>query len=176
MQTHKQQFKLFLESSAKSYRYNDLPVNDPTPSFCEIYFDGQITISEMLSSPIFNKSSHGNESIFERYLQSLIPDTHWLDFDNLLKEIYKFHADYLLSNRKKHTFFNERIFINLRWVGIPLEQRHIQFNTVNFNVFDEDEFDTSFSVRSFIATNIKDLLCLLKKEKQIELHKDNIFR
>lgn len=175
MQTNKQQFNLFLERSPKSDRYNDLPVNDPIPSFCEISFDGEITISEMLSSPIFNKSSQGNESIFKRYLQSVIPNTHWIDFNDVLNEIYKFHADYLLSNRLKHTFFNERIFINLSYVGIPLEQRNIQFHTVKFQVFDEDDFNTSFSVRSFIASNIKELLDLLKKEKQIELHKKSIF-
>lgn len=168
MQTNKQQFNDFLAKSPKSYRYNDLPVNDPIPSFCEISFDGEITISEMLSNPIFNKSSQGNESIFESYLQLLIPDTHWLDFNDVLKEIYKFHADYLTSNMK-HTFFNERIFINMRYVGVPLEQRNIQFHTVNFNVFDEDEFETSFSVRSFIVNNIKDLLKLTKLDKQTQL-------
>lgn len=175
MQTAKQSFNAFLQSTNKSYRYNDKWINDPIPLFCEIKFDGEITISEMLSSPIFNKSSQGNESIFKRYLQSVIPNTHWIDFDDVLKEIYKFHADYLTSNRLKHTFFNERIFINLSYVGIPLEQRNIQFHTVHFNVFDEDDFDTSFSVRSFIASNIKELLNLLKKEKQIELHKKSIF-
>lgn len=175
MQTPQTAIKRFLEKSAKSYRYNDLSVNNPTTSFCEIKFDGEVTISEMLSNPIFNQSSQGNESIFKRYLQSVIPNTHWIDFDDVLKEIYKFHADYLTSNRLKHTFFNERIFINLSYVGIPLEQRNIQFHTVKFEVFDEDEFETSFSVRSFIASNIKELLDLLKKEKQIELHKKSIF-
>jgi hypothetical protein len=175
MLSPKQSFNAFLQSTNKSYRYNDKWINDPIPLFCEIKFDGEITIHDMLSNPIFSESSQGNYSIFRRFLEDILPDMDFHDFANILKEMYIFRADYLLSNRVKHTIFNERIFVNMKRIGEKPEKPNITFHTVKFEVFDEDNYETSFSIRSCVVFKIKELFEITKLQTQIQHNLSSVF-
>jgi hypothetical protein len=176
MLSPKQSFNAFLQSTNKSYRYNDKWINDPIPLFCEIKFDGEITIHDMLSNPIFSESSQGNYSIFRRFLEDILPDMDFHDFANILKEMYIFRADYLLSNRVQHTIFNERIFVNMKHIGEKPEKPNITFHTVKFEVFDEDNYETSFSIRSCVIFKIKELFEITKQNTQIQCQLKSIFQ
>lgn len=175
MQTAKQSFNAFLQSTNKSYRYNDKWINDPIPLFCEIKFDGEITIHDMLSNPIFSQPTEGNHSIFRRFLEDILPDMDFHDFANILKEMYIFHADYLLSNRVKHTIFNERIFVNMKRIGEKPEKPNITFHTIKFEVFDEDNYETSFSIRSCVVCKIKELFEITKLQTKIQYRLSSVF-
>ena len=168
MLSPKQSFNAFLQSTNKSYKYNDKWINDPIPLFCKIKFDGEITIHDMLSNPIFSQPTQGNHSIFRRFLEDILPDMDFHDFEHILKEMYIFHADYLLSNRVRYTIFNERIFVNMKRIGEKPEKSNIIFHTVKFEVFDEDNYETSFSIRSFIVKKLKELFEITKLQTQIE--------
>lgn len=175
MQTAKQSFNAFLQSTNKSYRYNDKWINDPIPLLCEIKFDGEITIHDMLSNPIFSQPTEGNHSIFRRFLEDILPDMDFHDFANIIKEMYIFHADYLLSNRVQDTIFNERIFVNMKHIREKPEKENITFSTVKFEVFDEDDYETSFSIRSCVVFKIKELLEITKLQTQIEYKLSSVF-
>ena len=176
MLSAKQSFNAFLQSTNKSYRYNDKWINDQIPLFCEIKFDGEITIHDMLSNPIFSHPSQGNHSIFRRFLEDILPDMDFHDFANILKEMYIFRADYLLSNRVQHTIFNERIFVNMKHIGEKPEKPNITFHTVKFEVFDEDNYETSFSIRSCVIFKIKELFEITKQNTQIQCQLKSIFQ
>ena len=175
MQTAKQSFNAFLQSTNKSYRYNDKWINDPIPLFCEIKFDGEITIHDMLSNPIFSQPTQGNHSIFRRFLEDILPDMDFHDFEHILREMYIFRADYLLSNQVKHTIFNERIFVNMKHIGEKPEKSNIIFKTVKFEVFDEDNYETSFSIRSCVVNKLKELFEITKLQTKIQYRLGSVF-
>lgn len=175
MQNIRQSFNAFLQSTDKSYRYNDSWINNPIPVFREIKFDGVITFFDMLKNPIFSESSQGNDSIFRRFLENLLPDMDFHDFHNIMKEMCAFSNGYVLYNKEKYQLFSERIFVNMKYIGSNPTKANITFETVNFEVFDEDNYETSFSIRTSIVNKLKELLEITKLQTQIEHKLSSVF-
>ena len=175
MLSAKQSFNAFLQSTNKSYRYNDKWINDPIPLFCEIKFDGEITIHDMLSNPIFSQPTQGNHSIFRRFLEDILPDMDFHDFHNIMKEMCAFSNGYVLYNKEKYRLFSERIFVNMKYIDSKPTKPNITFETVKFEVFDEDNYETSFSIRSCVVFKIKELFEITKLQTQIEHKLSSVF-
>jgi len=185
MTNEKKDFVDFLSKSEKSYTFNPSPLTHDFKGMQTITFDGCFTISEMISNPIFTSTSGGNHSIFVRILEDIIPNYKWYDYDMLLEVMSPYHTEFLISNRRK--FFSERIFVNCN-LGIdncykngrtPLFKKNtldIQFDSVSFRVFDEDEHDTTFSFRELVPCRFNEMLSIARKMKQNEYALNDVFR
>jgi len=185
MTNEKKDFIEFLSKSEKSYTFNPSPITYDFKGMQTITFDGCFTISEMISNPIFTSNFGGNESIFVRILEDIIPDYSWLDHKDLLEVIHPYHTEFLVSNHRK--FFSERIFVD-RNLAIddcykngraPLFKKNtltIQFDSVKFRVFDEDECDTTFTFRKLVPCRFNEILSIARKIKQNEYALNEVFR
>jgi len=185
MTNEKKDFIEFLSKSEKSYTFNPSPITYDFKGMQTITFDGCFTISEMISNPIFTSKFGGNESIFVRILEDIIPDYSWLDHKDLLEVIHPYHTEFLVSNHRK--FFSERIFVDSN-LGIddcykngrtPLFKKNtldIQFGSVKFRVFDEDERDTTFTFRNIVPCRFNEILSIARKMKQNEYALNEVFR
>ncbi len=177
MTNEKKDFIEFLSKSEKSYTFNPYPITHDFKGMQTITFDGCFTISEMISNPIFTSNFGGNHSIFVRILEDIIPNYTWLDHKDLIEVMSPYHTEFLVSNHRK--FFSERIFVNYNYKGYIYDKINtldIQFNSVKFRVFDEDEYDTTFSFRQLVPCRFNEILSIARKMKQNEYALNEVFR
>jgi hypothetical protein len=199
MTNEKKDFIEFLSKSEKSYTFNPSPITHDFKGMKTITFDGCFTISEMISNPIFTSNFGGNHSVFVRILEDIIPNYSWLDHKDLIEVMSPYHTEFLVSNHRK--FFSERIFVNCNENGYTyykgnsfsktmrestgnrrkqfydrLKTLDIQFDSVKFRVFDEDEYDTTFSFRQLVPCRFNEILSIARKMKQNEYALNEVFR